>query len=283
MTTVANCLVVDVDAETYHADRLIEEPTLSASIAHLLVSASPAHAKAAHPRLTPGLQREAEAKFDRGTAAHALLLQGVDVAHVVHFDDWRKQDARDARELARAAGKIPLLAKDWDGVRAMVAAALEQLDARGVDLAGGSPEQTLLWSDRGVTCRGRIDWLRHDHGEIIDLKTTSRLAGPEWGRSVFGMGADIQAAMYRRAVEAVFGVVPTYRWIVVEAQPPYALSVFRPGADLLELADAKVDAALALWRDCLASGDWPAWPAEPFVVQVPGWEMQRFMEREEAA
>lgn len=273
--------------DDYHADRVTNAPTLSASIAHLLVTASPLHAWTAHPRLNPAYQREEDGKFDIGTVAHAVLLEGRDVVEVVDFPDWRTGAAREAREAAREAGRVPLLAKHWAAVEAMVSAARDQLAAHTAApalFAEGLPEQTLVWEeDGGVGCRARLDWLRDDRRTIDDYKTTSGSANPErWERTLFGIGADVQAAWYLRGLAAVTRSMTwaEFRWVVQETFPPYALSVVSLAPSALELASRKVEWALAVWRECLGSSRWPGYPVGVAYVESPGWEESRWLERE---
>src|SRR3990167_5120693 len=48
------------------------EPSLGPGIAKLLVTRSPAHAWAAHPRLNPEYREKESSAFDLGSAAHAM-------------------------------------------------------------------------------------------------------------------------------------------------------------------------------------------------------------------
>lgn len=272
-----------MSAESYHADPC-ERPSLSASMAHILCTSSPAHAWVAHPKLNPAFERQDDAKYDVGTVAHALLLQGEDVAVVVDAPDWRTNAAKEERNAARAAGQIPLLAKHWDEVRAMVAATRQQLDKIDTApalFADGKPEQTLVWEDDGVMCRARIDWLHDDLSAIDDYKSTKASANPEmWSRTLFGIGADVQAPFYLRGLKALRGANPEFRYVVQETYPPYALSVVSLSPDVLALADAKVDYALATWRTCLADDTWPAYPTRVCWAELPPWEETRWLERE---
>lgn len=271
-------------AEQYHADPC-EQPSLSSSIAKIICSASPLHAWTAHPRLNPNYTPEEAEKFDIGTAAHYLLLEGMPEIVVIEAPDWRTNAAKDARDEARAAGKLPLLEKHWGAVQAMVEAAriqLEGISAAPPIFTDGKPEQMLVWDDGGVTCRARLDWLRDDHSAIDDYKTTSRTANPEaWSRSLFGMGYDIQAAFYLRGLQALTGQQADWRWVVQETAPPYALSVVSLNPAALELADAKVIYALNRWRECLAANVWPGYPTEICYAELPGWEEARWLEKEE--
>lgn len=279
--------VLDITATAYHADILGDRPSLSASIAKLLCTHSPAHARAAHPRLNPNLERIADTKFDVGTAAHALLLQGEQIVDVLDYPDWRTTAAKEERDLARASGRIPLLLPQWENVRRMVDAVQEQLAALTIapaPLSAGKPEQTVTWTENGVYCRARLDWLHDDHLVIDDLKTTSASASPEaWGRTMVGMGAHIQAVMYRRAVRAAFGTEPEFRFIVVETAPPYALAVHGLAPSMISLAEAQLEFALKTWQHCLDYNDWPAYPTEITYLEAPSWAEGQWFDREERA
>lgn len=271
-----------IGATEYHADPA-GRPSLSASIAKILCTASPRHAWTAHPRLNPDYMPDADPKYDVGTACHALILEGKNAVQVIDFPDWRTNAAKEQRDEARAAGLVPLLAKDWLIVEEMVAAVRTELAAHKADpplFQDGKPEQTIVWEEDGVLCRGLLDWFRDDRTAIDDLKTTSRSANPDaYSRNLFGVGGDVQAAFYLRGVLALTGVMPAFRWVVVETSPPYALSVVSPGPDVLALGEAKVERAIAIWRECLARDEWPGYPQEVCYAGMPAWEESRWLER----
>lgn len=274
----------NVPADTYHADQIDDDrPSLSASIASILCTQSPAHARAKHPRLNPDFKRTEEQKFDVGTAAHALFLEGRDAVHVVAALDWRTADAKHERDYAREMGKVPLLTSQWAEVQAMCAATREQLSAVDVDpplFRDGNPEETLVWEEEGVLCRARLDWLRDDFAACDDFKTTSRSANPEsWSRTLFSIGADVQAAFYLRGLMAISGDA-VFRWCVQETFPPYALSVVTLAPGAMALAEAKVDHALKVWKECLETDTWPAYPTRVAYADAPPWEMTRWLERD---
>lgn len=278
--------LVELSVAEYHADPA-DTPSLSSSMAHLLWSQSPAHAWTAHPRLNPDYEREVHDRFDVGTVAHALFLEGDANLVVVDAPDWRTKAAKDARDEARAEGKTALLAHSLASVQGMIAALHRQLEAHGADpplFQDGKPEQAIVWSEHGVECRARLDWLRNDHTAIDDYKTTTRSANPEsWTRSLYGMGSDVQAAFYIRAVRALSGQTPVFRWCVQETSPPYALSVISPGADVLTIGEKKVEYALALWKRCLDSDTWPGYAPDVHLAQLPAWEEARVLAVEEQA
>src|SRR4051812_43711235 len=82
-TAVYDCIA----AEDYHRD-ICPEPSLSNSLAGILLSRSPKHAWLAHPRLNPNYKPEESKVFDKGSAAHALLLEGIDLMEVIDPADY---------------------------------------------------------------------------------------------------------------------------------------------------------------------------------------------------
>jgi len=274
-----------MSAERYHADPC-EQPSLSASIAHLLVNQTPLHAWANHPRLNPGMEREEKGHYDLGTVAHSLILEGNDErVKVLDFDSWRKKEAQEERDAARRKGLVPLLEKDWERVRVMVEAVRLQLEARDDEIplfTGGKAEQTLIWEEGGIWCRARLDWLRDDYAAIDDLKTTGRSANPlTWSRrTLYDIGADIQVAFYLRGVKRLTGKTPEWRYVLLENQAPYALAVVSLAASALELGQAKVDRAIERWRDCLKTDFWPGYPSSVYYAETPAYEELRWLEQD---
>lgn len=274
-----------IPPDRYHADPC-ERPSLNATVARILCTQSPIHAWTAHPRLNPEYASEEAEKFDIGTAAHSMLLEGEAAVEVIDANDWRTSAAKEARDTARANGRQPLLVKQWTEVQRMVQAAQIQLEAIVADppiFANGLAEQTLIWEEDGdVLCRAKLDWLHSSYLAIDDYKTTSRSANPEgWSRTLFSMGYDVQAAFYLRGLEAVTGSVATWRWVVQETAPPYALSVSSLTPAALEIATAKAEYAIRRWRECITSNIWPGYPTEICYAELPGWEETRWLEKEE--
>src|SRR5262245_291549 len=152
--------VYDLSSEDYHRDPC-PEPSLSSSIAKLLVNSTPLHAWTAHPRLNPDFIRDEAEKFDIGKACHSLILHNVQSFEIIDAEDWRTKEARAKRDAARNAGKIPLLTEQWVRVAAMAHAARIQLNRHreaSDAFTNGTPEQTLIWREGPTWCRSRLDW-----------------------------------------------------------------------------------------------------------------------------
>ena len=277
---------------TYSLDEYIRDPapapSLSASIAHILLTRSPQHAWYAHPRLNPQWRPETFEAAEIGTIAHALLLEA-DQSRVVavHADDWRTKAAKEQREAIRAAGRLPVLAHKLDAIHAMVAVTRERIDASEVhemlSSDGGTPEQTFLWQDDGVWCRTRPDWVSTDHRLLVDYKTTAASAEPtSWARGqLLSMGYDLQAALGIRAMLALSEPPRdvSFVFLVQETEHPYAVSLVGLSPTWQAFAEQRLASARRIWRTCLTTNDWPSYPGRIAWSDPPEYALYQWGER----
>jgi hypothetical protein len=287
-------LFPDIPADDYHADPA-PEPSLSASIAHVLLSQSPEHAQFAHPRLNPNWKAdEPSNEMDFGSAVHAILLEGtrgIERVQVIDAEDYRKVATRKQRDEARRAGLIPLLADKYIAAVNLAEAARERLnrtELRGILEDGGDAEITAVWQEQKddfrplpVWCRARLDYLSADRRLILDVKTRNASAQPDaFVRAIVSEGMDVQAAMYRRGVRAITGVDPKFCFCVVETAPPYGLSLVGLTPAAMDLADRKARWAMDVWARCVATGTWPGYPERVCWTDFPPWVEAQWMEME---
>lgn len=279
----------DVAEAAYHLDPVEPGPSLSSSIAKLLVTRSPKHAWYEHPRLNKAKALEVEAPtkaMDIGTAAHKLILgRGLDIKEIP-FDDYRTNAAKKMRDEARAAGRVPILSDDMASIKILAEAARDQL--AGTELAGvfddGAAEVTGVWQDiGGIWCRMRLDWLpasARDGGHIIavDLKTTGGSGHPDdWQRTAFDMGYDFQEAHYRRGLYRLIPGVRSVRFVfvVLEQDPPYGLAINEFGGQAQAEAEELIKLAHGLWGECLRRNEWPGYPTETTHIDPPKYRSDR--------
>lgn len=275
----------DLDEATYHADPC-PEPSLSSSIAKLLVGRSPRHAWLAHPRLNPQPHESNESKFDLGSAFHTLMLgKGAEI-EPIDAADWRTKAAKDARDAARAAGKIPMLASQATRalrMRDLVSAQIAEHEEARPALEAGTPERTIVWrEDNGIWCRALLDWMPETGSAYPDLKTTDAGADPEgWGRVMFNVGCDIQDAFYRRGLQKL-GICPQpyLLFVVAETDEPHLIATHRCGLAAAAIADRKVESAIRLWKHCLEGNRWPGYSRATAWQEPPVWLEEQWLDRE---
>lgn len=281
----------DVSDTEYHADKLAPVPSLSSSLARLMLNRSPRHAWAAHPRLNPQWEPTESATFDVGRAAHrAVLGRGND--YIAIPQDLLSEDGgvrtKAAKEWvadARADGLTPLRPDVVDQIGAMAEATRAHLAACGVVLDPTRSEITALAEVEGVWCRARMDNAPADRPIIYDLKSTTDASPEAVIKSVATYGYDQQLAFYRSVWEAATGERRKLRLIMVEKEPPYACSVVelydKPGdeADWFDHAMGANREAIRAWGGCLTSGKWPAYPTRVAVIGAPTWHTGKMQAR----
>lgn len=276
---------------------------VSASILKAIVSQCP-YAAWYQSWLNPNRPYETSKEMDTGTIAHGILLEGSEEGVAV-FDPadypnqkgggvahgWTNNAIKEARDAARAEGKIAVLKNDMEEIRTMVQAAREFLDRvkvrqpavwQAFQNGGGDSEVTMTWQDNGTPCRIRADRISKDRSIIIDYKTGGTTANPDiWGRSqMVKMGYYTSAAFYQRGVNAVHGVVPNYLWLVQEQDAPYLCSLVGLDNHAAALGAEKIDYALKTWEACFTSGNWPSYPADICYPEMPAWEDAQWLEKQ---
>lgn len=275
---IENPGLYDVSADDYHADPCAT-PSLSNSIAKLLITRSPAHAKLAHPKLTPNIEKEEKTDLDIGTAIHAFLTKEDRAFAVLDVENFRTKAAQEARDNARAAGKIPLKASDWKMVRNAAASVRPQLQA-SEDLPGcftpdwGTYEQTIVWrEDNGILCRARLDGLSGNKKWIVDPKSTEKADERSCENRIKDNHYDIQEAFYRRGIRKLFGFNPEFRFIFIEKKPPYAIQIVALTPEKQQIAEMKVERAIDMWGWCLKNNRWPGYGKRTHYVEAKPWEI----------
>jgi len=202
----------------------------------------------------------------------------------IEADDYRKQFAKDARDMAREAGATPLLARDHDAISACAVAALEQMRQRedcDAFFAPGRAETVMAWQDNGVWCRGMVDKLPDDpRAPMFDVKGTMMSASPaQWDRRMV-RAYRTQDRFYARGASALRGIEPPpMRFVVVEMTAPFAISVMTPAPSLQHVASADVQRAIDIWGQCLSTGKWPGYPHLAHI-EAPNWLLRESEEQE---
>jgi len=193
-------------AVDYHATR-----ALSASGAWLLAEECAAKFLWRSP-WNPLYAPEAKTEFDLGMAAHLAILEPerqADSIVMIEAGDYRTTKAREARDAARAAGKVPLLPYQFDIVRA-IAGSIRAHPIASEAFRGGEAEVTLIWPDpvTGISCKARPDYLPAHGRWMVDLKTAASANPRSWRDQAYRLGYHARAAWYLDGAEAVLGQMP---------------------------------------------------------------------------
>lgn len=280
----------DVPADRYHADPC-EQPSLSSSIAKVLLDQSPRHAWHQHPRLNPEMDAGSDPTRVKevGSVAHKLILgRGADVVTIDALD-FKGKPAREERQRAYLEGKAPILAPDLVTANNIAAAVTAQLAAiEGCEgFASGRPEVVGICRDvTSAHLRCMIDMFEDhgDHAIIWDLKTGDQSAEPTTlGRRIANMSFEVSAAFYERVVLQVRPELAgrlRFRWIFVENEHPHLVTVAELDNAGLEIGRKKVAAAISIWNHCVQAGSWPGYPNHIITAEYPAFAESQWLARE---
>ena len=260
--------VYDMPADQYH-----RRPELSSSgMRALLPPGCPA--KFHWDQLNPAEPRD---EFDFGHVAHKLVLGEGEQIEVLPFDNFRTADARAAKLEAHAAGMIPILEREYLKAKAMALEVRKHPKARGL-FAYGKPEQSLFWQDAatGIDMRARVDWLRERREgarlKIVDYKTAVKVDAESIRRAIGEHRYHQQGATYREAAIALGlgGEDTAVVLIFQEKSAPFLVHVVQLTEFDLRLGSARNRRAIEVYRECMESGEWPAYP-EISYIELPAW------------
>lgn len=258
-----------IPSATYHSD-CADEPSLSSSIAKLLLERPPYWAWAAHPKLNPDWKpAEPKSAFDIGSAAHALLLEEGAGIEMVEADNWLTKAAKEQRDALRAKGITPVLTKDFERTLEMSRVASEFLKEYGIDVSKTDNECTMIAEVDGVLCRTRADIFMT--GRIIDYKTTG-VSLDVFNKQASKFGYDLQAVLYLN-VAAELNLACEWAFLVQETTAPYPVQMFKPTREFLEVGRRKLMQALSIWSECMLLGEWPGYPRDVQLLDAMPWDL----------
>lgn len=284
----------------YHGDRFFDVPTLSRSLASVLLDESPLHCYHAHPRLggAPAegdgdAEEETTPAMDFGSLGHKMLLgRGADVA-IGEWKTWQTNAAKDFKKAARADGKIPVLRKVYDRGLAMKFGVLQELKRLGLheQFEAAKPEVVCLFEEAGVKLRCMFDRLLVDggRGTIFDLKITESAHPKVCERQIQNMKYDLQDRFYTTGLNCSIPEVAgrtRFVFLFVENKAPFVVTPVELDGAFKTNGTSKYSHAFAVWEKCLKLNQWPAYgdqiyqasPKEWALMEEIGRKMPKFKE-----
>jgi PDDEXK-like domain of unknown function (DUF3799) len=272
--------VYDMPEDVYHRDP-VPGGSLSVSGAKKLLPPD-CPARFAYDRAHPPVPTHA---MEIGTAAHKMVLGIGAQLVVIDAKDYRTQAARDTRDAARLAGKVPLLPAEYAQAQAMAdAVRVHPVASALFNPDNGAPERSLFWQDpeMGVWLRSRLDWLPHpvrgwgQRMVIADLKTTASADKASVAKSMHNYGYFQQAPFYSDGVRALgLDDDPAFVFVFVESDPPHLISVAQLDDEAMTIGRALNRIAIERYRDCVEAGVWPGYSDEIELISLPPWALRQ--------
>ena len=210
----------------------------------------------------------------RGTLAHAIALEGTDLAfssnyaidrYPSEFPDKKRNAGKEYQAYKKKlleSGKPYIKEEDIATVEGIAKAAERDF---GKILKDGSPEISLHGSEivPGIKAKGMIDFLP-EHNFIFDFKTTSKsLDDFQMNRFLYRDEWRIQAAFYHDLLEIETGESRPFVFLIVNEKPPFATRkmVVEPQSKCMQSGRERYIEALELYKQYTAiEGRWPGYP-----------------------
>jgi len=172
-----------------------------------------------------------------GTAAHSYLLEGEEAFNrevVVMTGSPYTKANKELKEEYESQGLIVIKEADMETIQGMKDNMIYEGNAY-INAKGKIAESSIYWYEDDIICKCRPDVLcppidaPHTDNEIVivDYKTTQSCDPKQFNYSVRKYGYDLQAAFYRRGVEAAGYKVKEFVFVAQEKVHPYAAKVFR--------------------------------------------------------
>jgi hypothetical protein len=297
-------LYYDLPVAQYHADPC-DAPSLSSSGIRTLLSSTPAHFAARHPKLTqwPDQIRVATKAQDLGTVVHRLVLERGSEYIVIDPSNFRNKDgtvattfnnaqAKAAKVSAESQGLVVIDNDTYSQAREVADRLIAKLQARYGGWPIGQSEVTGIWQRQTahgpIWCRMLLDHVSERAVTALDMKSTAlSLDKDELPKSIANAGGDIQNAWYIDGLSTLF---PQYAglWQFVfmygEVNPPYDVLPVKLGEGWLTRARHRINRACDLFALCMKRNEWPGWSIdEPLTLSAPSylatkWEAEELEE-----
>lgn len=277
-----------VTEEEYRADPF--GGSFTQSLAKVLIAHSPLHAREESALAEPREEDEEAEKYIKaqaiGNAVHKYILgRGKDI-EVIDAKDFKKDVAKEARDAATAAGRVPILAKHMMIADRMIDRAREQLQ-RHEDkdaFTNGSGEVMICWQEDGIWFRALVDWLSDDLCTVDDFKSSGMsMAEHVLGRRAETAGWHVQHAFIARGLDVLDPANAgrrKHRNIAQEQFHPFALNVMHHDKYWLTMGRKKIEAAITSWKAAMKSKRWPGYPTISVCPEYPKYAESQWLDRE---
>lgn len=272
-TAIAPGHYPDMSNSDYHAGSGVSKSGVSKLLK------SPAHYWAAY------MDPENESKdptpaMVMGSLTHTLVLEPekLESEYIVAPEISRRSKAgKEAWEKFTAeAGSRQIISQEQLDQAKRIREAVAAHSFAGPALSGGKAEHSFFWEDEltGVLAKCRPDYIRELPAGVVllDVKTTDDASASAFAKTCANFGYHISAAMTMDGYEAVTGIRPlAYKFVVIERDKPFGIAVYDLEQPAVALGREQYQTALSIYRECVESGAWNAYPENSQTINLPVW------------
>ena len=138
-------------------------------------------------------------------------------------------------------------------------------------------EVSVVWVDEvtGVTCKARFDLLAPAFSCMADVKSTGDASKSAFEKSIDTYGYAKQGNLYLRGARTLGIAVEHYVMIAAEKEEPCAVADYRLLESALFAVDEDVTSLLKRYGECMASGEFPAYPDVIEDISLPAYRLKQ--------
>ena len=243
----AQCEVLDISIQEYHS---LTDSVSCSGLKHLL--RSPAHFQAY-------LRGSRDSGDKIGSALHSAVLE----PEVFNSTYGVSCTARRGKSYTEFVEQHPdrtiLTDAEFACVKGMLKALIQFPDfPLWKALRAAEREKSVVWIDEetGVKVRVRFDAICAPYA-IFDLKTTTDARPEQFIKQAVRLDYDLQAAMYSEAAYRHTGEKMPFNFVAVETAEPHGVFMLPADESMLENGRRKFRRALATYKRCMETGQWP--------------------------
>lgn len=254
--------IISEPAEVYHASAGLSYSGLKQ------FAKTPAHflAYLDSDRAETGAQR-------LGTLAHMAILERERFERTVQVIDGHRgtNAVKAAIAEAEANGKYVCKPQEYEDARRM-ADAVYKSPLIAKLLSGGQAEQSIRWRDpeTGVLLRCRPDYLRKD-GVVVDVKTYEDLSEESVQRQIAKMKYHWQSAFYLAGVNQTLKLeTKMFAHVFIDTKAFVARVVVLDDPSIT-LAENEIRPLINAYAESLKANNWPGYPEEILTTGLPSY------------
>lgn len=227
------------------------------------------------PALVPWRRAQNDEPTDAmqlGTACHMAILEPQRFAERYRFKpDGMSFATKEGKAWKLEHAEFEILSATQAEIVRGVAGAFLAKRAAAEALAKATEAQTVelsvLWSQHGAVCKGRLDFFADDY--IYDLKVSRFACERSVPFRAWAEGWMHQAAHYRTGLQTCGLRVAGARLVVVHPKPPHHVWLVELKENDLDVLACENQRTLDRLLECQRSGVWPGTPDEWQVIDMP--------------
>ena len=254
------------------AERYFAASGVSKSMLDILADKTPAHLKC----YIEGEREKETPAMQFGTVLHRALLEPdtFDNSFYVRPEGMRFT-TKDGIAWKEKHSDKPILTEDESAsIFAMLTTVHTHPFAKRLLTCGIAEQSIFVIDGHGTLRKSRLDMLTK--GTVIpDIKTCESASLDNFERNISRYRWHVQAAYYIDNCKLAGIDKNSFFFIAVEKTPPYAVRCLQLSEDAIQIGRMLYQRDIQIYRNCVESGNWPAWEDGFTETSLPSWELRR--------